>query len=119
MPLVLLSDLPDLEIAQGIHAHAVTAENVTVLHVRIDKGALLPEHAHVNEQVINVIDGQLKLTVQGETHILEPGKVMVLPSNVPHSGKALTDVKVVDVFYPVREDFRGSKFDGYPGDPNR
>lgn len=119
MPLVLLCDLPDLEIAQGIHAHAVNAENLTVLHVRIDQGALLPEHAHVNEQVINVVEGRLELTVEGKTHILEPGKVMVLASNVPHSGRALTDVKVVDVFYPVREDFRGSKFGGYPGDPNR
>ena len=119
MPLVILSDRPELKVAQGIQARAVNTENLTVLHVRIDKGAMLPEHAHVNEQVVNVIEGQLELTVERETFILEPGKVMVLPSNVPHSGKALTDVKVVDVFYPAREDFRGSSFGGYPSDPNR
>ena len=38
---------------------------------------------------------------------------MVLPSNVPHSGRAITDVKVIDVFQPVREDFIGAEFSGY------
>lgn len=119
MPLLIMSDLPELEIAPGIRARAVNTENMTVLHVRLDQGALLPEHAHVNEQIVNVIEGRLELTVDNETVILEPGKVMVLPSNLPHSAKALTDVKVIDVFYPVREDFRGSSSGGYPGDPNR
>ena len=44
---------------------------------------------------------------------MKSGKVMVLAPNVPHSGKALTDVNVIDVFHPVREDFRGASFGGY------
>lgn len=119
MGLVKLSDLPMLQIADGISAHAVNAESVTVLHVKIKAGSFLPEHAHINEQVINVTEGQLELTVEGKTHILEAGYVMVLAPNVPHSGKALTDVSVVDVFHPVREDFRGSSFGGYPGPKNK
>jgi quercetin dioxygenase-like cupin family protein len=35
-----------------------------------------------------------------------PGDVLVIPPNVPHSGKALTDVSVMDAFAPVREDYR-------------
>jgi len=38
----------------------------------------------------------------------------VLEPNVPHSGVAKTDVRVIDVFHPVREDFRGASFGGYP-----
>jgi hypothetical protein len=38
---------------------------------------------------------------------------MVLAPNVVHSGKAVTDCRVVDVFHPVREDFRGTSFEGY------
>lgn len=113
MGLVKLDDLPELEIADGILAHAVTANTVTVLHVRIEKGALLPEHSHYNEQVVNVIDGELEITVDGTNHSLVPGKVLVLPPNVPHSGRAITDCRVIDVFHPVREDFRGSSFGGY------
>ncbi len=35
MGFVELKDLPELEIANGIRAYAVTADTVTVLHVRI------------------------------------------------------------------------------------
>ncbi len=113
MPFIKLADLNDLKIAPGITASVVTADTMTVAHVSIDAGAILPEHAHVHEQVINVIQGELELTAEGETHKLVPGTAMVMPSNVPHAAKAITDVKVVDVFHPVREDFIGSNFVPY------
>ncbi len=115
MGLVTLSDLPVLQLADGITARAVNADSISVVHVALSAGAILPEHSHINEQIINVIEGLLQLEVEGTTHILEAGKVMVLAPNVPHAGKALTDVKVVDVFHPVREDFRAANFGGYPG----
>lgn len=116
MGFLILKDLPDLRIAEGISGRAVTAESVTVLHATIAAGALLPEHSHKNEQVVNVVDGELELVVEGVTHRLVPGTVMVLEPNVVHSGRAVTDCRVVDVFHPVREDFRGSSFGGYPSE---
>ncbi len=116
MGFIDLQDLPELEIAKGIRANAVTTDSVTVLHVRIDEGALLPEHSHYNEQVVNVVEGVLELIVEGKNHTLKPGKVFVLEPNVVHSGRALTECKVVDVFHPARKDFGGSNFGGYPGE---
>jgi len=113
MGLVNLNELPELEIAPGVIGRVVTTGTFTVAHVTIKKGALLPEHAHYHEQAVNVIDGELELIVEGKPYVLKSGKVMVLEPNVPHSGKALTDVKVVDVFHPIREDFRGASFGGY------
>jgi len=116
MGLVKLNDLPELQLAEGILAHAVNTQTVTVLHAKLAAGAILPEHAHYNEQVVNVIAGELELTVEGETHNLVPGKVMVLPPNVPHSGRVISDCLVIDVFHPAREDFRGTSFGGYTDD---
>jgi quercetin dioxygenase-like cupin family protein len=116
MGFVNTNELPELEIAKGIKARAVTAECITVLHVTIDEGALLPEHSHHNEQVINVIEGELELNVKGETYSLTPGKVMVLEPNVAHSGRAVSKCRVVDVFHPVRQDFAGKNFGGYPSE---
>ena len=113
MGLIILDDLPLLQIADGIALHAVTAETMTVAHVQLKAGAILPKHAHHNEQVVNVIDGELELVVDGETHSLVAGKVMVLPPNVEHSGRAVSDCKVIDVFHPVRQDWTGSSFAGY------
>ena len=115
MGLVLLDKLPELEIARGIKLRAVTSETMTVAHVRLAEGALLPEHKHHNEQVVNVVDGELELTLDGATHVLSSGKVLVIPSNAPHSGRAVTDCFVIDVFHPARQDFAGSSFGGYPG----
>lgn len=113
MPFINLKELSGLEIAPGITGYIVTAESMTVAHVTIAAGSVLPEHAHVHEQVINVIEGELELTSEGKANSLVPGTAMVIPPNVPHSGIAITDVKVIDVFHPVREDFTGTTFAGY------
>lgn len=106
MSLVEIEKLPELQLADGITARAVTASTVTVAHVHLAEGAILPEHAHHHEQVVNVIAGELELVVDGQPYRLVPGKVMVLPPNMPHSGRAVKDCRVIDVFHPIREDFR-------------
>lgn len=114
MSLVRLDELPELEISKGILMRAVTAQTVTVGHVRITAGSPLPEHTHYHEQVVNVIEGELELIADGQTHRLVPGKVLIIPPNVVHSGRAITNCRVIDVFHPVRKDFRGASFGGYP-----
>jgi quercetin dioxygenase-like cupin family protein len=116
MPYFDLTEAPPLEIAPGIVARIVTANSMTVAHVSIVAGSVLPEHAHFHEQVVNVIEGCLELTVDDESYKLTAGTAMTLPPNVPHSGKALDDVKVIDVFHPVRADFVGTDFAGYGTD---
>jgi quercetin dioxygenase-like cupin family protein len=106
MPLIDLESIESKELVPGFQARMVHTENMTLAYWDIDEGSLLPDHSHPHEQVANLIEGELELIVDGEAHQLTPGKVFVIPSNVPHSGKALTACKVIDVFYPVREDYR-------------
>ena len=105
MPLVNLENLEELALADSIRARVINTGNVSVAHVNLDAGAVLQEHSHHHEQIVNVVDGELELTVGGEAIILKRGLSMVLPPMVPHSGRALTDVLVLDIFHPVREDF--------------
>jgi quercetin dioxygenase-like cupin family protein len=74
----------------------------------IDKGAELPEHSHMHEQVVHVYEGELQVTVAGETAVLRGGMVGVIPANAVHSGRALTNCRVMDAFYPRREDYMKS-----------
>ena len=90
----------------GFHVRFVHSANMTFAHWNIEPGALLPEHAHVHEQVVNVIDGEFQLTIGQETQVLGPGAVAIIPSNARHSGRAVTRCHIIDVFYPIREDYR-------------
>jgi len=52
-----------------------------------------------------MIEGEFELTVESETKIVQKGDIAVIPPNAKHSGKAITDCKILDVFYPIREDY--------------
>ena len=49
----------------------------------IDEGAEVPEHSHPHEQVVNMLDGTLALTVAGAEHVLHPGDVVAIPARRP------------------------------------
>ena len=101
-----LDDIESRELVPGFHVRFVHSETMTMAYWEIEAGSELPLHDHPHEQIVNVLEGELQLTLQGETRILKPGQVAVIGSNVPHSGKAVTDCRVLDAFHPVREDYR-------------
>lgn len=94
------------ELFPGFHSKMIHTEGLTIAYFDIKAGSNLPEHQHVHEQVTNVLEGTLELTVDGQTNACTAGTVITIPPNVVHSGRALTDCKVIDVFRPVREDYR-------------
>jgi len=106
MDFITLSDLEQREPMEGFKGHFVHSAHSTFVHWDIDPGAPLPEHSHPHEQVVNMIEGEFELTVDGDTRRLEPGMVAIIPGNAVHSGKAITRCHIIDVFYPIREDYR-------------
>jgi quercetin dioxygenase-like cupin family protein len=105
MTFVDLNNLKEYEFAKGVRARIINCDSMSISYVNLDAGAAMPEHNHINEQVVNVIEGELELTVNGEPRVLKPGVVEVLPPDVPHGAKALTECRVIDVFHPAREDW--------------
>lgn len=101
-----LSEIEWKEPVAGFKARFLHSKNMTLSYWDIEAGASLPEHSHFHEQVTNVIEGQFELTVDGETKKLEPGSVVIIPPDTVHSGKAVTNSRIIDVFYPIREDYR-------------
>lgn len=92
----------------GFHGRFVHSGSMTFALWDVDEGAELPEHAHVHEQVVHVLEGRFEVSVDGVTSLLEDGMVAVIPPNAVHSGVAITPCRILDAFSPVREDYRGS-----------
>ncbi len=101
-----LDQMDAKELVPGMKARFIHSEKMTFAYWDIAAGASLPEHSHPHEQVANVIEGEFSLTVNGETKTLGPGSVVIIPPHATHSGKALRKSRVLDVFHPVREDYR-------------
>ena len=101
-----ITEIPQKNLVKGINGRYFHTDSNTVGFVDIEKGAILPAHSHVHEQITQITEGKLEMTINGITQILEPGSIYFIPSNVVHSAIALTDCKVTDIFSPVREDYK-------------
>lgn len=99
-----IEELESKEIMEGFHGRIIHGKDFTWVYWEIQKGASLPEHNHVNEQLMHVIDGEFEFTIYGKKNICKKGSTFLIPSNVPHSGLAISDCILIDVFSPKRDD---------------
>jgi quercetin dioxygenase-like cupin family protein len=101
-----ISQIEPREIVKGYKARFIHSEKLTLAFWEVEQGALMPQHTHFHEQITQVLEGRFELTVDGLSMVYEPGMVGVIPSHARHGGIALTPCKLLDIFSPVREDYR-------------
>ncbi|MCI0827758.1 MAG: cupin domain-containing protein [Chloroflexi bacterium] len=106
MAFVSLDDIEVVEPVPGYVATFVHTKQMTLANWKIAAGSPFPEHSHPHEQIMMVLEGEFELTVAGKSMLVRPGVVAVIPADAKHSGRAVTDCIAIDVFYPVREDYR-------------
>lgn len=105
MPLVDTSKLDVIEHLPGWHGRYFHTTNMTFAHYDFVRGASIHEHFHPQEEVYEVVEGELEITIDGLAQTAKPGVVAIVPSNARHSVKALTDGRAIIVDYPARRDF--------------
>jgi quercetin dioxygenase-like cupin family protein len=101
-------ELPWEPVTDLISRRLVTSERMMLAQVLLKKGAVVPKHAHENEQLTYILQGSLRFRIGENLErevIVSAGEVLVLPSNVPHEAEALEDTLDVDVFCPPRQDW--------------
>ena len=101
-----IKNIKPKQLAPGIIGHYAHGEKATFGFIELKKGSSVPMHSHIHEQITYIIEGQLDMEIGGTEYSLTDGMYHVIPSNVPHSAIAVTDTKVIDVFGPVREDYK-------------
>ena len=105
MPLVDTSTLRIIERLPGWRARIFHSASMTFAHYEFDAGSTIHEHHHEQEEVWNVIEGELELTIDGVVRRAGPGVVAIVPPNTPHSVRALSGGRAIIVDHPLRRDF--------------
>jgi quercetin dioxygenase-like cupin family protein len=105
MPFLDTSGLTVVERLPGWRGRYFHTQNMTFAHYEFTCGAAIHEHHHPEEEVYEVIEGSLELTIDGVAQVASCGVVAIVPANARHSVRALTDGKLIVVDSPARRDF--------------
>ena len=98
-------------------------DRMLIAEVTLAAGGQLASHSHPHEQVGYVAQGRIELTLAAgstadasagstadasasQTAVLVAGDSYTIPGGVTHSATALEDSVVVDVFSPVRDEYK-------------
>jgi quercetin dioxygenase-like cupin family protein len=101
-------DLPKEALKPDLARRLISTERMMLAHVYLDKGAIVPQHAHENEQLTYILEGTLRFWLgEDESEVVDvaAGEVLHIPSNLPHKAEALEDTLDVDIFCPPRQDW--------------
>jgi quercetin dioxygenase-like cupin family protein len=95
------------ELVPGVRMQPLIGDAVMLNMLELEAGSLVEEHSHQHEQLGLVVEGVLVLKIDGVEHRLPPGHGYQIPGGVPHAAWPEEGLcRVLDVFHPVREDYR-------------
>ena len=100
-----ISKMPGKQMAPGSEGKFIHSENNTISFWNIAAGTIIPLHHHVHESTLILLEGQIKMTIGEETRLIESGMVAYVPSNITHHAEVLTNCRMIDIFFPLREEF--------------
>ncbi|MDH6357918.1 cupin domain-containing protein [Parabacteroides sp. PF5-9] len=69
------------------------AGNITLFS--FDKGQGLSEHTAPFDAVVEILDGEAEITINGNPLLLTTGQTVIMPANIPHALFALQPFKML------------------------
>ena len=95
------------ELAPGVRTRTFWGDNLLLSVLEFDPNSVVPNHTHTHEQAGVILEGEVEMDIGGESRLLKPGDVYIVPGNVEHGGRSgNSSVRIVDIFSPVREEFK-------------
>lgn len=96
------------EVNASMRRRIVTGEKMTVAKIYFEDGFVVPMHSHHNEQITQVVKGQMQFIFGGDQPkelLLNPGDVVVIPAHVTHQATCIGEVEEIDMWAPRRDDW--------------
>ena len=97
---------PTIELCPGITRRTVAhGKNMYQMMATLAAGSRMPPHSHAQEQLVHILEGKMRLIIDGVAHELSTGDSFYLASNVPHGVETILPTRVLDTFSPPRDDY--------------
>ena len=93
------------KVTEMLSRKIVTGDREMLAQIYLKAGCVVPMHSHESEQMTYILQGALRVVVDGEEMTVREGEVLHIPSGVPHQAEALEDTFELDVFSPIRSDW--------------
>lgn len=106
MDIIRLDDVQGAPALPGLVRRVLAhSPELMLVHNAIRAGTELPMHDHPHQQLIYVQSGELVLHCEGQDRPMRAGDSCAIPGGVSHGVTAITDIVVLDIFSPARQDF--------------
>jgi len=103
---IQFNKMPFQKLNEQIERKMAVGKEAMVLEHRAKKGFVSQKNeTHINEQFTYVLEGKLQVETGGEVLILEAGDMIIIPPNQPHTLTVLEDIRILDVFSPIRKEW--------------
>ena len=99
------SDIPPEQMNALTTRQYVVGTNTMLARLVLKKGAHVPLHQHMNEQMSHVVEGALNFMIEEKEVTVRAGEILCIPPHVPHEVVALEDSVALDIFNPPRQDW--------------
>lgn len=73
----------------------VNEKSGTVTLFGFDQGQGLSEHTAPYDALVQVVDGDMEITISGESFRVKSGEILLMPANQPHALQALAPTRMM------------------------
>ena len=75
----------------------------TITLFAFDAGQRLSEHTAPFDAVVQAVDGQGVVTIDGADHTVDAGQIVIMPANIPHAVRAEQKFKMLLTMIRVKK----------------
>ncbi|MFX1241069.1 MAG: cupin domain-containing protein [Promethearchaeota archaeon] len=95
------------KIIEGVYRKTLAYnDSVMLCHFLLEKEAKIPIHNHKEHQIGYVINGKIKFLTENGDFIAITGDSYVFDSNEKHGAILLEKSEIIEVFHPLRDDYK-------------
>jgi quercetin dioxygenase-like cupin family protein len=90
-----LKDVAQYQEHSVVSREIIRKPSGTMTVFAFDEGEGLSEHTAPFDAVVYLLEGEARITIDGEPHSVKEGEMIIMPANKPHALKAVSRYKML------------------------